>query len=287
MDLLSNPWAGMALVGVLALIIGSHLNVCIVRLPQGQSILTPESSCVRCRTPIRWYDNIPVLSYLLLRGRCRSCREGISIRYPIVELTTLAILLYLFGWEFQRPGGHRDWGIFLGQLLVVSALIVSTFIDFEHRIIPDEVTMPLILLSPVLSAIYPRLHVAPWPLDLGTAAVASGTWEAVVSSLAGIAVGGGMVWGLGIAGSYLFKKEAMGFGDVKLMAMVGGLLGWQVAFLAFWIAPLMGLVYGVIAWLRTGDRYMPYGPFLSLATLVAMAHRVDIARWLAGLSGAA
>lgn len=269
-------WVYPALSFVLGAIIGSFLNVCIYRLPREESLVLPRSACPSCGAPIAWHDNVPILSYLWLRGTCRSCRAPISWRYPVVELVTACLFFFMHRQVFADPTRY-DAGVLIAHLLLVCGLIVATFVDFDHRIIPDEITKTGMVAGPLLSAIYPPLQSR---LDAAflwePRRPAEGTGEALLASLVGMAVGAGMIYGLGWVGKRLFKKEAMGFGDVKLMGMVGAFLGWQAAFLAFWIAPVLGLVYGVVRWVRSGDRYMPYGPFLSIATFLVMLWHVEI-----------
>ncbi len=261
---------------VLGAIVGSFLNVCIWRLPREESLVLPGSRCTACQAPVAWHDNVPILSYLWLRGKCRSCKGKISLQYPVVEALTALLFFYMHRRTFTDPGMY-DTGLLVPQLLLVSGLIVATFVDLAHRIIPDEITKTGMIAGPFLSALYP-----PMQPKLAVAQVweprraAHGTVEAIAASLIGMVVGAGMIWGLGWLGAKVFKKEAMGFGDVKLMGMVGAFLGWQAVFWAFWIAPVLGLVYGVVQKLRTGDSYMPYGPFLSAASFAVMLWQAEI-----------
>ncbi len=230
---------------------GSFLNVCIVRLPLDKSVVFPGSHCVACSTPIKWYDNIPLISWLLLRGRCRECKEKISFRYWLVEFLT-AVTFYLF---------YRHFGLqaVLGPYLVmVSGFIVAVFVDFEHRIIPDEVSIGGMIAGLVFSLIIPELHAAKTPF-LG-----------VGFSLLGILVGGGTIYLMGVIGDFVFKKETMGGGDVKLMGMVGAFLGWKLALLTFFLAPFFGAGFGIVEKIRTKDSTIAYGPFLIMGALVSL-----------------
>jgi leader peptidase (prepilin peptidase)/N-methyltransferase len=261
--------------------VGSFLNVCIYRLPRDLSLLFPGSACTACRRPIAWYDNIPILSFLWLRGSCRRCGASISWRYPLVEFVTGGLFLALFYWELVL-GRQPDRGIFVVHAMVLFLLIAVSGIDFEFRIIPDEITKPVICFGPLLSLLYPSLQpVLGWGGFTGFARM-SGPWEALGASLLGVLVGGGMVYGLGLAGEAIFKKEAMGGGDVKLMAMLGGLLGWHPVFLTFWIAPFLGLVYGLYSWAVTKDHYIPYGPFLGLAAVLVIFFQGPVCIWWLG-----
>ena len=188
------------LLGIFIFIIGamtgSFLNVCIVRLPLEKSVVFPGSHCVACRTPIEWYDNIPLISWLVLGGRCRACKEKISFRYWLVELLTALAFLLLYRRYGTQP-------VLWPYLVMVSCFIVATFVDFEHRIIPDEVSIGGMIAGVVLSLFVPQLHGTHSPF-LG-----------VGYSLLGLLVGGGTIYLMGIIGDFVFKKETMGGGDVK------------------------------------------------------------------------
>jgi len=243
------------LLGIFIFIIGamtgSFLNVCIVRLPLEKSIVFPGSHCVACRTPIAWYDNIPLISWLLLGGRCRACKQKISFRYWFVELLT-GVTFYLF---------YRHYGIqpiLWPYLVMVSGFIVATFVDFEHRIIPDEVSIGGMIAGVVLSLIVPQLH---------------GTYSPFLGvgfSLLGLLVGGGCIYLMGMIGDFVFKKETMGGGDVKLMGMVGAFMGWKFALLTFFLAPFFGAGFGIVEKIRTKDSTIAYGPFLIMGALVSL-----------------
>lgn len=220
---------------VFGLVIGSFLNVCIARLPERRSLWRPGSACPVCGTPIRWYDNIPVLSFVVLRGRCRACGNAIAWRYPLVEIVTsgLFALTYLrFGWTAQLPVA----------LVLISALIVITGIDLVHQIIPDLLTLPGILLG-----------------FLANFATARVGW---LESLLGILVGGGTFFVIILA-----SNGGMGGGDMKLGAMLGAFLGWKITLVSLLIAVLAGgLVAVVLLLMRTRGRKdpVPFGPFLAL-----------------------
>lgn len=281
MPSLPHPeWVYPLLSMVLGAIVGSFLNVCIWRLPREESLVLPRSRCPGCQAPIAWYDNVPVLGWLWLAGKCRACGVRISWRYPFVEALTAFLFFYMHRRAFLDPAGY-DASLLIPHLLLVSGLIVATFVDFDHRIIPDEITKTGMIAAPILSAINPGMHVKLGIAQLWEAPDPAATaGEGILASLVGMAVGAGMIWLLGWAGAKAFKKEAMGFGDVKLMGMVGGFLGWQAAFWVFWIAPILSLVYGVVQKIRTGDPYMPYGPFLSIASFAMMVWRGEIVQLL-------
>ncbi len=236
---------------VLGAMVGSFLNVCIYRLPREESIIHPRSHCPQCQRPIAWYDNIPILSYLALGARCRHCHTTIHWRYPVVEalsgLSTVAVLHHF---------GVGVVGVI--YLAFVWALLVASFIDLEHQIIPDEISVGGLIIGLLLSLLVPHLH---------------GTDHALVSlkrALLGAAVGGGLLYTTGALGSVLFRKEAMGGGDVKLLAMAGSILGWKLVTFTFFIAPVLALIPGVGVLLWKRSHVIPYGPFLSLALVLSL-----------------
>ena len=256
----------------LGAVVGSFLNVCIHRLPRGESLIRPGSHCPKCGRNIRWYDNIPMLSYILLKGRCRHCGGTISGRYFIVELISSLLFLALyveFGLSINLPI----------YIMFASSLIVMSFIDFEYKIIPDVLDCPGIVLGLALSIVHPAMHILPQPWDrlFASPAIAS-----MADSLSGIILGGGLLYMLGILGQAIFKKEAMGFGDVKLLAMIGAFLGWQMVLLTILISAFAGSVVGIIAKLRTGGSYIPYGPYLAMGAIVAIFEGDRIISWYMG-----
>jgi leader peptidase (prepilin peptidase)/N-methyltransferase len=246
---------------VVGAMIGSFLNVCIVRLPLEKSIVFPGSHCVACRTPIQWYDNIPLISWLILGGRCRACHEKISFRYWLVEFLTGAtfFLFYLY---------FGPQAVLYPYLVMISGFIVATFVDLEHRIIPDEVSIGGIIAGVFFSLIIPQLHGVRSPF-LGAGL-----------SLLGVLVGGGSIYLMGVIGDFVFKKETMGGGDVKLMGMVGAFMGWKLALLTFFIAPFFGVLfslgslYGIIKTFLTkkeySSTYISYGPYLVGGAVVSL-----------------
>ncbi|HSB45787.1 MAG TPA: prepilin peptidase [Nitrospira sp.] len=245
--------------GTLGALIGSFLNVCIYRLPRGKSIVWPGSHCPSCGKSIEFYDNIPVLSYLWLIGRCRACRQRISIRYPFVEAINAAGYLAIL-WTFGPT-----WTTVLYALLF-SALLVVAGTDLTHKIIPNVVTMPGIVLG-----------------LLGAATVLP---VGLLNSLLGVAIGGGILWALAWASPYLFGKEGMGGGDIKLLAMIGAFLGWKPALLTIMIGSLTGSIIGIslIALrLMKRDEYIPFGPFLVLGALLSMFFAQPMLDWYQGL----
>lgn len=234
-------------------LVGSFLNVCIGRIPNGESVVTPPSRCPKCKTPIAFYDNVPLLSYLLLRGRCRSCGERISPRYFVVELLMALLTLVLFIW----------FGLgfsFLVSFVFVAALIVISFIDLDVRIVPDVISLPGIVLGLVFSAVgyfffRNELSIVPSPL----------------SSLIGIVTGGGFL----LATAWIYEKftgvDGMGGGDIKLLAMIGAFLGWPSIPVTLFIASLLGSVVGITCMVLTGAGRrlaLPFAPFLCSGALV-------------------
>jgi leader peptidase (prepilin peptidase) / N-methyltransferase len=232
---------------------GSFLNVCILRIPSGDSIVSPPSHCPKCKAAIAFYDNVPLLSYLILRGQCRSCSVRISPRYFVVELLTalLALALYdRFGFGFS----------FFVSFVFVGALIVISFIDLDVRIVPDVISLPGILVGLALS-------VAGYFLISGESTVV----PSPVSSLLGILVGGGFL----LATAWIYEKitgvEGMGGGDIKLLAMIGAFLGWQSIPLTLFFASLVGSIVGIGCMLATGAGRrlaLPFAPFLCSGALL-------------------
>jgi len=224
--------------------IGSFLNVCIARIPHGASIVRPPSHCPGCKTPIAWYDNIPLLSYIVLRGRCRSCRTRISAVYPAVEVLTGALALALWG----RLGASLA---FAGYLAFAAALVTITFIDLDHQIIPDVISLPGIGLGLAVSFVSPLVR----PQD----------------ALLGVLAGGGSLLLVAWLYQTLRGQEGMGGGDIKLLAMIGAFLGWQSIFVTVLAASLVGSLIGIglMLYQRADTRLaIPFGPFLAGGALV-------------------
>ena len=239
--------------------VGSFLNVCIYRLPKGESIAFPPSHCTRCDYKIRFYDNIPVISYLLLGGKCRSCREPISVQYPIVELLNGLLTLFLF----VRFGPSVTFAV---MLLLCSALVVITFIDLEHQIIPDVISLPGIVAGFVCSFFLPGLG-----------------W---FNSLTGILLGGGSLLLVAYGYQFLTRKEGMGGGDIKLLAMLGAFLGWQSVPFIIFAASLAGSVIGVSIMLAKGKDSklaIPFGPFLAFAAVLYIFFGPQMITWYLSL----
>jgi leader peptidase (prepilin peptidase)/N-methyltransferase len=236
------------------LCVGSFLNVCIHRLPLKQSVVRPGSRCPSCGYELRWYDNVPVLSYVMLRARCRSCSRPISLQYPLIEVVTAIVFLahwYAFG---PTP-------LVAARLVLGCALIVLFMIDLDHQILPDGNTPPGIVIGLVLSVFLP-----PGP----------------IASLIGVLLGGGVLWAIAEAWFRLRKVEAMGFGDVKMLAMVGAWLGWKMVLLTFVLSSMMGgLVGAVLLASRRADMAtrVPFGTMLAVAAMIASLYGGPILAW--------
>lgn len=244
----------IAAFGLLGLLVGSFLNVCIHRLPRGESLLWPASHCPSCQRPLAWYENVPLVSWLVLRGRCRSCGAPISLAYPLVEAATGlvcagAALVYGLTWLLAI------------RLLFASSLIVLFVIDLRHRILPNAITLPGIAVG----------FVASWFLPPG--------W---LSSLIGIAAGGGILLGIAEAYYRVRGQEGLGMGDVKMLAMIGAFLGWPLTILTLVLASFAGSVVGVaLIASRRGSMQaaLPFGTFLALGAIVAAVAGDAVLTW--------
>ncbi|MFH0826620.1 MAG: prepilin peptidase [Candidatus Omnitrophota bacterium] len=244
-------------------LIGSFLNTCIHRMPLEESVVWPRSYCPKCKKKIRGIDNIPLLSYILLGARCRFCKERISFRYFIVELLTAAIFLILF----LRFGLTYDFFFFL---VLVCSLIVATFVDIAHRIIPDEISIGGMIVGFILSSVR---GVTLGPLTFH--------YKPLLDSFLGIITGGAVLYLTGTLFDFVYfrllkkppiqgETQSMGGGDVKLLAMIGAFLGWQKALMVFFLSPFLGAVIGIINLLVKKDHTIPFGPFLSLSALLVL-----------------
>jgi len=262
------------------LIVGSFLNVCIVRLPRGRSIVSPPSHCPLCKKSLKFYDNIPVISFLILRGRCRSCGEPISWRYPAVEL--LNGLLYV--WTVSEFG--IGWETFL-VMAFCSALIVITFIDYDHQIIPDVITLPGMLAGLMLAPFVMSALADPLPFHLGGLLPHAGPYlTGFLNSFIGLLFGATPLFAIGWLWEKLRNIEAMGGGDVKLMGMVGSFLGWKGALLTIMLGALAGSVVGITLILlhrHKMDKVIPFGPFLAVGAVMTLFYGYDIISWYLGL----
>lgn len=233
---------------------GSFLNVCIYRVPRGLSVVSPSSSCPSCSRPIKFYDNFPILSYLFLAGKCRYCRNKISLRYPVVEALNAALYLAAI-WRFGI-GWHLPF-IFL----FCSAMVVITFIDFDFQIIPDTITIPGMLIGLIAGSL-----TLPDPF-------ARGNMLGFIESAIGLLAGGGMFYIIAVLSHKILKQEAMGGGDIKMMAMVGAFMGWKAILLTTFSGSLLGSIIGLflMAFKGKGRRTMiPFGPFLASGALLTL-----------------
>jgi leader peptidase (prepilin peptidase)/N-methyltransferase len=246
-------------------VIGSFLNVCIYRMPQGLSVVSPSSRCTSCGKPIRFYDNIPVLSYILLKGKCRYCKTGLSVRYPIIEFLNAALYVLLL----NRYGHDSPW-VLLVYFIFISSLIVIFFIDLDHQIIPNSITLPGIPLAVILgSTILPDPFIR---VDL----------LGYKASIIGFVAGGGFFYLVAILGKAILKKDAMGGGDIKMMAMIGGLLGWKGVILTTFFGSLIGSIIGISLISLKGREWgsrIPFGPYLALGALISLFWGQDIFMW--------
>ena len=307
---------------VLGAILGSFLNVCIHRIPQHDRFLDqirglwrPPSSCPRCASLIRAVDNIPVLGWFKLRGRCRSCQGRISARYPLVE--ALNGFLFVLVYALEIPGGmdgtladscqFSDVGpqILSGpwspavwlhlryayHMLMIQALVVATFIDFDLRVIPDGSTLPAMAVGVIGGAALGQVFVVPvafqspalasivnsrlpewlsWSGEYPAWIIEHPHLHGLAVSLAGLLMGGAIIWEVRLIGFWILRQEAMGFGDVVLMGMIGSFVGWQPVILVFFIAPICALAVVAVSVVFRRDREIPYGPYLSLGTVILL-----------------
>jgi leader peptidase (prepilin peptidase)/N-methyltransferase len=240
---------------ITGMLIGSFLNVCICRMPKGESVVFPPSHCPQCDYRIRWYDNIPLFSYLLLRAKCRGCGLHISLQYPLVELLNGLLTLALF----LRFGPTFD---FLVYFLFCSALVVITFIDLEHQIIPDEISLSGIVIGFVFS-FFLQGH----------------SW---LNSLLGILLGGGSLLLVAYGYQWLTGKDGMGGGDIKLLAMMGAFLGWKSIPFIIFASSLIGSVIGITIMLiqkKDSKLAIPFGPYLAFAAVVYIFYGRQIIHW--------
>lgn len=235
--------------------VGSFLNVCIFRLPKGESIIWPGSHCPQCKNPIQFYDNLPLVSYILLKGKCRHCKKPISFQYPFVEGITALSSLFLI----MKFGPSLSYLVYFA---FVAALIVITVIDLHHQIIPDVISLPGIGLGLLASLMIPQITFS--------------------NSLIGTLLGGGSLFIVGTLYQWLFKREGMGGGDVKLLAMIGSFLGWKAVILTILLSSLIGSIIGILLMVIKEKDFkyaIPFGPFLSLGAVIALFYGESLIRW--------
>ncbi len=278
------PVIGYVVAGVFGAVIGSFLNVVIHRVPLEESVVFPNSRCASCGGAIAFYDNIPVLSWVMLGAKCRRCKERISIRYPAVELLTAALFVGVAWHEGLNAALPFD-------LVFVSALLALVFIDAEHMILPNVITYPGIVFAVVARIAIPYLTGTPHFDDVPSlqhgALADMPIWVvSLAGALIGALIGGGSLWLMGWTWEKLRGVEAMGLGDVKMMFMVGAYLGWRLTILTIFVGVLTGSVIGILLMARKGERNMqmllPFGVFLGLGAVAALLFGAPLVEWYAG-----
>ncbi len=273
--------AGLIFIFVLGTAVGSFLNVVIHRVPNEMSVVFPNSACPKCKNPIKPYDNIPILSWLVLGGKCRNCKASISARYPAVEALTGLIFL-LVAWQI-------GFTAFLPVALIFAAVMISLiFIDAGHMILPNVITYPLLVFALLVRLIYPMFFGTEYFSDMG---YAPATWMhgypvwavSAACAAAGALAGGGSLWLVGELWKRLRGIEAMGLGDVKMMLGVGALLGWRLSLLAIFLGAFSGAVIGMFVLARQKDKDMqaqiPFGIFLGTGSLLALLFGEQLIGW--------
>ncbi|MDG0816723.1 prepilin peptidase [Bdellovibrio svalbardensis] len=240
---------------VLGAIFGSFANVIILRLPKEESIVKPRSYCYSCKTPIKWYDNIPILSWFILKGKCRKCGAKFSFRYPLVEIITgvlFALSYHYAGWTWNLPE----------YLIFIFGLVVCTFIDLDHMILPDEFTLSGIVIGLIGAALNPQRE--------------------FMEAFWGVLMGGGFLWGMAYVYYLMTKQEGMGGGDIKLLAWIGALLGWKAIPFVIMSSAIIGSVIGIIAARKQKaglKTVIPFGPYLALGAVIYLFGGQTIALW--------
>lgn len=254
-----NPFL-FVLIAILGLEFGSFANVCIYRWPRNGSVLWPRRSfCPWCQKTLRWYDNIPLLSFLFLKGRCRFCKSRISFRYPLIEVSVPLLWLAVYV-VFQLNSIKPTFITLIAVFFLVFVIVVTTVTDLDWKIIPDHLTYSLALVGLLTSPWNPFFEPLP-------------PFNKILMALVGLLAGGGMLWGIGFVGRFLLKKEVMGGGDIKLLAAFGSFFGWKGAILTLLSGSLIGS-FVAIPLLATGmlrrNQYIPFGPFLNIGCLTVL-----------------
>ncbi|OGQ04471.1 MAG: hypothetical protein A2W61_03625 [Deltaproteobacteria bacterium RIFCSPLOWO2_01_44_7] len=255
---------GWVLAGFFGLCVGSFINVVIYRLPLDQSVVTPRSHCPNCKTKIAWYDNIPLLSYILLRGKCRYCKQTIAFQYFLVELCGLFLSLAAFAY-------FQELLLYLAYFcLLLAPLLAVIFIDLKHRIIPDSISLPGIGAGFLV-------HFLDAPPMWGK--------EALLESLVGMLVGGGFLFLVAFLYEKIKKKEGLGGGDVKLAAMLGAFFGWQQILMILLVSSVLGSLIGliVVAFKKDWQYALPFGPFLAVAATLQLFFGFPMLSWYLSL----
>lgn len=246
---------------VYGLCAGSFLNVCIYRIPQSKSLIKPGSFCPQCKTPIRFYDNIPLVSYIILGGKCRKCKTHISIRYPLIEMANGLLWMFCY-MKFNMSAPSFIYPLFLSTLLTI------TFIDIDHRIIPDKISLPGIPVFFICALFIPEIGYK--------------------NSLFGILLGGGSLLLVAEGYSLITKQEGMGGGDIKLLAMIGAMIGWKGVFFTIFAASATGTVIGIAVMLATKNNMklaVPFGPFLAFGAAAYVFFGEELINWYFSISG--
>jgi leader peptidase (prepilin peptidase)/N-methyltransferase len=273
-------WIAYVFVFVFGAVIGSFLNVVIHRIPNEESIVLPSSKCPKCGALLKPYDNIPILSWLILGGKCRNCKAKIAVRYPAVELLTalsFVLVYWRIGWDPM---------LFVG-LVFVSVIIALMFIDAEHMILPNVITYPFLVFAFLVRIIYPIVFGTVFSDTTFPPLAAISGYPAWVVSLAGAVLGaiagGGSLWLVGAVWKKLRGVDAMGLGDVKMMAGVGALLGWRLALLSIFLAAFAGAIIGIIVIMRQKDKdfqaQIPFGIFLGIGSVIAFLFGEQMIAW--------
>ena len=257
--------------------VGSFLNVVIYRLPRGKSLIWPPSHCPHCQHQLSMArDNIPILGWFLVQGRCRYCGEPVSFRYPLVEFLTAGFVLAAY-WYLVRYQG-RSLGHYLVWTALALAIVAAGLIDLRHYIIPDAITQVGMVVAPVVSLLVPSIHPAlGWPENVRL--------QALASSLVGMAAGAGFVYLVGALGKLVFGREAMGFGDVKFLGMIGAFLGWQAIIWTFIIGSMLGLAFVVVGLIKPDKGALPFAPSLGLGAIAFMIWQEPLVRMLLQFGG--
>ena len=263
-------------VGLFAIgtVVGSFLNVCIYRIPWEKSVIWPGSHCPHCLAAIRSRDNLPILGWLMLRGACRDCKAPISARYPAIEGLVGLLFLAVYLVDAVLPGDYvRDDGLLFAKVayhvLFVSLLVAIAFIDADLTIVPASITNLGILIGLGMGAAFPQVRPEP--------SAALTAWGGLAVGLKGLVVGGVLIGVVRTVGSFVFRREAMGSGDIHILAMIGAFLGWQASIATFFLAPFFGFLPAIVKYvaylakrltgrkISGGDREIPFGPYLGLA----------------------
>ena len=256
---------------------GSFFNVIIYRLPREESIVMPGSHCMKCNEPIQWFDNIPLLSYIILGGKCRHCKEPYSIRYFFVELLTgVLFALVVNKYFYLIPDGmyFTMLAMVILHFYFVGGFVVLTFIDIDHKIIPNEITFSGVPIGLLASLAFPLLMMGQESHLMG-----------LLYSFIGAVVGGGFLYAVGAVGKKIMQKEVMGFGDVKLLALIGAFIGWKLTLLTIILSSFAGTLIGVMLIATRKAEWqsqIPFGPYIVLGALISFFVGNNILEWYLG-----